>query len=110
MCSSDLAAAIGGDSTFAVLVGGQFQAASVDRPEEAGELEAEFVADATTEPAPRLLRFVDGIEEARSGGSSGSLAVVAGVVTAAALVLGALAFLVLVRRRRSRPASPEGAI
>jgi hypothetical protein len=106
----EIAAAIGGDSTYAVLVGGQFRAASVDRPEDARELEAGLVAETAVEPADRLLQFVDGMDEARSGGSSGSLAVVAGVVGAAALALAATAFLVLVRRRRSPPARPESAV
>lgn len=106
----EIAAAIGGESTFAVLVGGQFRAASVDRPDEVRELEEELVADSATDPAERLLTFVEGVDDARSGGSSSSLAVVAAVVAGAALVLGALAFLALARRRRTRPASPEGAI
>jgi hypothetical protein len=106
----EIAAAIGGDSTFAVLVGGQFRAASVDRPGEARELEAEFVGDSAAPPAQRLERFVEGVEEARAGGSGGRLSIVAGVVGAAVLTLGALALLVLLRRRRSPPASPEGAI
>jgi hypothetical protein len=106
----EIAAAIGGDSTFAVLVGGQFRAASVDRPEEVDRLEAEFVADASADPAERLERFVEGVEEARSEGSSASLALVAGVVVAALLALAVLGLLPLVRRRRSPPASPEGTI
>ena len=106
----EIAAAVGGDSTFAVLVGGQFRAASVDRPAAARQLESELVADTAGAPAARLVRFVDGIQEARSGGSSGSLAVVAGVAVAVALALGALAVLVLLRRRRSSPASAEGAV
>jgi hypothetical protein len=106
----EIAAAIGGVSTFAVLVGGQFRAASVDRPEDARELEAELVADASADPGQRLERFVAGVEEARSGGSATSIAILVAVVGAAVLSVAALALLVLFRRRRSPPASPEGAI
>ena len=106
----EIAAAIGGDSTFAVLVGGQFRAASVDRPEEVDALEAKFVADASGDPAERLERFVEGVRDARSEGSSKSLAVVAVVVVGAFLALAVLALLPSVRRRRSPPASPEGTI
>jgi hypothetical protein len=106
----EIAAAIGGESTFAVIVGGQFRAASVARPDDARRLEEELVADASAAPAARLERFVDGMGEARSGGSSAALALVAGVVAGAILVLAALLFLTRFRRRRSAAASPEGAI
>jgi hypothetical protein len=106
----EIAASIGGESTFAVLVGGQLRAASVDRPEEVRELETALVADSATDPAERLLSFVEGVEEARSGGSASSLAVAGAVVAGAVLVLAALGLLTLARRRRTRPASPEGAI
>jgi hypothetical protein len=102
----EIAAAIGGESSFAVLVGGQLRAASVDRPEDARELEAELVADTTADPAQRLERFVEGVEESRSGGSSGSIAILAGVGGVAALSVLVLALL----RRRSRPPASEGAI
>jgi hypothetical protein len=106
----EIAGAIGGESTFALLVGGQFRAASVDRPDEARELEAELVADVSADPAQRLERFVAGVDEARSGGSSASLALLAGVGATVLLALAALGLLMRFRRRRSPPASPEGAI
>jgi hypothetical protein len=94
----EIAAAIGGESTFAVLVGGQFRAASVDVPEEAEELEQEALAAVDADAATRLRAFVDGIAEARSEGASPAVAAasIAAVVVVAAVLVGLL-------RRRSRP-------
>ena len=104
----EIAAAVGGASSFAVLVGGQLRAASVDEPDRARELEEELVADTAAPPAVRLERFVAGIDEARSGGGPAALAV-GGTIAAAALVAATVALLLVARRRRTPPAARETA-
>jgi hypothetical protein len=102
----EVAAGVGGESTFAVLVGGQFRAASVDRPEDVRRLEREAVADVGAEPSARLVRFVEGVRDARSDGASGALTAVAGAVAAAVIALAALGLLLLARRRGSLRPGP----
>jgi hypothetical protein len=103
---NEVAAGVGGESTFAVLVGGQFRAASGDRPEEVRALERDLVADVGSTPSGRLVRFVQGVGEARSGGVSNALTAVAAAVAAAVIVLASLGLLVLARRRGSLRPGP----
>jgi hypothetical protein len=100
---------IGGEATFAAVVGGQFRAESAERPEEVRELEREVVADAEAGQADRLVRFVDGVREARGEGSSGALTAVAAAVGAAVIVLALLGLLVVARRRGSLRPGPDRA-
>ena len=104
----EIAAAVGGASSFAVLVGGQLRAASVDEPDRARELEEELVADTAAPPAVRLERFVAGIDDARAGSGPAALAV-GGTIAAAALVAATVALLLVARRRRTPPAARETA-
>jgi hypothetical protein len=103
---NEIAAGVGGESTFAVLVGGQFRAASVDRPEDVRALEREVVADVGSTPSGRLVRFVRGVGEARSDGASSALTAVAAAVAAAVIVLALLGLLVVARRRGSLRPGP----
>ena len=105
----EIAAAVGGESTFAVLVGGQFRAASVDQPEETRRLQRELIADGSAPAAQRLERFVDGVADARSDAGTGSAALV-GVVAGAVFAVAAVALLLALRRRRTPPTRPEAAI
>jgi hypothetical protein len=103
---NEIAAGVGGESTFAVLVGGQFRAASVDRPEEVRALEREVVADVGAGPSARLVRFVEGVGEARGEGSSGGLIAAVATVAGAAIVLALLGAVVVARRRGSLRPGP----
>jgi hypothetical protein len=102
----EIAAGIGDDATFAAVVGGQFRAESAERPEEVRELEREVVADVGAGQADRLVRFVDGVREARGEGSSGALTATVVTVAGAAIVLALLGALVVARRRWSLRAGP----
>jgi hypothetical protein len=97
---------IGGEATFAAVVGGQFRAESAERPEEVRELEREVVADVGAGQADRLVRFVDGVREARGEGSSGALTAAIVTIAAAAIVLALLGALVAAIRRGSLRAGP----
>jgi hypothetical protein len=102
----EIAAGIGGDGTFAAVVGGQFRAVSADRPAAVRELEREVVADVGADQATRLVRFVEGVREARGEGSSGALTAAIVTVSGAAIVLALLGAVVLARRRGSLRAGP----
>jgi hypothetical protein len=102
----EIAAGIGGDATVAAVVGGQFRAASADHPKEVRELERQVVADPGADQAARLIRFVDGVGEARGEGSSGALTAAIVTVAAAAIVLALLGSVVVVRRRGSLRTGP----
>jgi hypothetical protein len=103
---NEIAAGVGGEATFAVVVGGQFRAASVDRPEEVRALEREVVADVGAGPSARLVRFVEGVDQARGEGSSGGLIAAVATVAGAAIVLALLGAVVVARRRGSLRPGP----
>jgi hypothetical protein len=103
---NEIAARVGGEATFAVLVGGQFRAASVDQPGEVRALEREVVADSGAGPSARLVRFVEGVDEARGEGSSGGLIAAVATVAGAAIVLALLGAVVVARRRGSLRPGP----
>ena len=105
----EVAAEIGGDATFAAVVGGQFRAESAERPAEVRVLEREVVADVGAGQAARLVRFVDGVREARGEGSSGALRMAVVTIAGVAIVLALLGAVVLARRRGSLRAGPGGA-
>jgi hypothetical protein len=98
---NEIAAGVGGEATFAAVVGGQFRAASADQPAEVRELEREAVADAEADQAARLVRFVERVGETRGDGASGALTAAIVTVSAAAIALALLGAVVLARRRGS---------
>jgi hypothetical protein len=97
----EIAGGVGGEATFAVVVGGQFRAESAERPAEVRKLEREAVADVGTGHADRLVRFVEGVREARGEGSPGALTTAIVTVAGAAIVLALLGAVVVARRRGS---------
>ena len=105
----EIAAGVGGEATFAGVVGGQFRAESAERPEEVQELEGEVVAAVGENQADRLVRFVEGVRDSRAEGSSGALTTAIVTVAGAAIVLALLGAVVVMRRRGSLRAGPGGA-